>query len=326
MRHYLEFRTTISPTPYFFRRIHYMAASIRQLGGKLADHEIVVSVGGNEEQENLYRTQPWSNLYPILWRWVDPMAYVLHGYKTTARDRCWHMARARLVMFVDADVIFIRDFSELLNEIEQSPAICGVMAHISPFPQYKEHSPQSWWQKLFQKFEIPDPPFDCEHSGWNCMFTDETYRYTPAYFNGGMIVGPVELMDRMCALMPAAEDAVDAVLENHYRLQLARTLAIYKASLPFRVLPIKFNFPNDERFERAYPAELDDLRILHYLRRHIVHRDRDFMNTDSVTSLLARTDLTGANEKLRLRIAELHDAVAAEAGDCGLPKEPAGTS
>ncbi len=139
MRHYLEIRTTISPTPHFLRRIHYMAASIRQLGGKLADHEIVVSVGGNEEPENLYRTQPWSNLYPILWRWVDPKAYARHGLKATGRDR-------------------------------------------------------------------------------------------------------------------------------------------------------------------------------------------DFMSTDSVTSLLARTDFTGANEKLRLRIAELHDAVAAEAGDCGLPKEPAGIS
>jgi hypothetical protein len=326
MRHYLEIRTTISPTPYFFRRIHYLAASIKDLGGKLADHEIVVSVGGNEPRENLYRTQPWSNRYPILWRWVDPEAYALSGYKATGRDRCWHMARARLVMFVDADVIFIRDFSDMLSEIEREPAICGVMAHVSPFQGRREHSPQSSWQQLARSFGIADLPADCEHSGWNCMFTDETYRYTPPYFNGGMIVGPVDLMDRMCALIPAAEDAVDAVLESYFRPQLSRTLAIYKDSLPYRVLPLRFNFPNDPRFEPVYPAELADLRILHYLRWHIVHRDRDFMNSAAVAGLLARDDLTGSNETLRLRIAELHDAVAAEAGEGGQPTKASGGS
>ena len=48
MRHYFEIRTTISPTPYFFRRIHYMAASIRQLGGKLAElHDAVAAEAGD---------------------------------------------------------------------------------------------------------------------------------------------------------------------------------------------------------------------------------------------------------------------------------------
>src|SRR4029077_510714 len=129
----LELRTTISPTPYFFRRIHFMVASLRALGGRLADHEFVVSVGSNDPRQNLYVTQPWSNLYPITWRWVDPKAYARLGYRATNRDRAAHMARGCYVMLVDADVMFCRDFSELLDELEVQPAIAGVMAHASPF-------------------------------------------------------------------------------------------------------------------------------------------------------------------------------------------------
>src|SRR4051812_37184900 len=122
----LELRTTISPTAYFFRRIHFLAASLRALGGRLADHEFVVSIGGDQPRQDLQVTQPWSNLYPIIWRWVDPEAYVQLGYRATNRDRAAHVARGRYVMIVDADVLFCRDFSELLDELEAEPAIAGV--------------------------------------------------------------------------------------------------------------------------------------------------------------------------------------------------------
>ena len=312
-----EIRTTISPTPNFFRRIHYMAASMRRLGPKMVDHEIVVSVGGGVGRDNLHRSQPWSNLYPIVWRWVDPEAYARRGYEATNRDRYLHMGRASLVMLADADVIFIDDFGDLLAELEHGPAICGVMAHISPFMKVRQRSPRTWWRLLAQAFDMPELPFDCTHSGWQSMFKDEDYRHSPIYLNGGMIVGPVELMERMFALMPAAAEAVERVIRSTFRPQLARTLAMYKAGLPGRVLPLRYNYPNDERLEDTHVGELADLRILHYLRKRVIHRDRDFMSTDSVARLVARTDLSGANERLRCLLAELHDVVAAEAGECG---------
>jgi hypothetical protein len=111
-----------------------------------------------------------------------------------------------------------------------------------------------------------------------------------------------------------AESAVDAVMETYFRPQLARTLAIYKENLPRRALPVRYNFPNDPRFDSAYPQELPQIAALHYLRQAVVHRDRDFEDAPAVARLVARTDLTGTNELLRRRVAALYQRVIEEEG------------
>jgi hypothetical protein len=310
---YLELRTTISPGPSFYRRIHYLAASIARFGGRLKDFEIVVSVGGNEPRENLYRTQSWSKLYPIIWRWVNPDDYARLGYRATNRDRAWHMSRARHVMIVDSDVIFMTDFSDLLLQIENSPAVCGVMAHFPPFGSKSGVNPFAWWERLFREIGLSPPSHMFELSGWKISGNND-YRYSPAYFNGGMVVAPVELMEELFAFLPEADDALAVVGEFRHKAQIARTLAMYKAGVAFRTLPMRYNFPNDLFFDKAYPDEVNQLRILHYLRRDIVDRARDFESPAAIRQLVVRTDLVGTNEKLRKLIAVLEARVANEEG------------
>jgi hypothetical protein len=323
MKYELEIRTTISPTPYFFRRIHYLAASLRTLRNP-ADHEIIVSVGGNAPRENLYRSQPWSNRYPILWRWVDPIAYTSRGYEATNCDRIWHMSRARFVMICDADVIFLRDFTELLNDMESSPAICGVMAHFPPFmpspplrgvgtERVSADAPASvYWQLLAQSFGIDNLALDYQYSGWGFLFTCAQHQFAPAYFNGGMVIGPSDLMEKMFAFYPAAAEAVEQVMATYFLPQLARTLAIYRTGIPRKALPVRYNFPNDPLYDENYPDELSQVSVLHYLRKEIIDKDTDFANPESCARLIARSDLRGSNELLRARLAELHDEVAGE--------------
>jgi len=325
MKHTLEVRTTISATPAFFRRIHYMAASLAALNDSLSNHEIVVSIGSSKPRENLYRTQPWSNNYPIIWRWIDSQAYAEYGYRATNRDRALHMARGDYVMMVDADVLFIHDFYDLIRSIEELPVICGVMAHISPFRVAPELICKSdstarplddsdYWNLLAKHFGIAELPLEYELSGWGAMEQREQFRYAPAYFNGGMVVGPVDLMDEMCRLFGAAEEAVDHVMQpGFFRPQVARTLAIYKAGLPHRVLPVRYHYPNDPSFDKRYPDELSDVRIMHYLRTNIVHRDNDFASNENVERLIGRSDLSGSNETFRRRVEELYPRVKAEA-------------
>jgi hypothetical protein len=312
----LEVRVTISPTPFFFRRIHFMAASLAVLGGALASHEIVVSVGGGDGLENYYRSQPWSNAYPITWRQVPPASYLQLGYRATNRDRAAHMARGELVMLADADVIFLRDFAPLLDEIIRAPAICGVMAHVSPFrvapplmPSYAGRdvgvSSADYWALLGHHFDVPNLTLQHELSGWHVMCGNPLHRFAPAYYNGGMVLGPSDLMEQMLAQYGQAETAVAEVMETYFLPQIARTLAIYKGNLPRRTLPLRYNFPNDPAFDLAYPQELADIAVLHYLRKDVVHRDEDFADPASVARLMARTDLSGSNEVLRRRISEL---------------------
>jgi len=335
MKNRLEVRTTISPTPFFFRRIHFMAASLREVCGTQMNHELVVSVGGGDGTENFYRSQPWSSCYPLIWRQVPVEAYARLGYRATNRDRAAHMSRAEFVMMADADVIFLRDFSGLLRELEAAPAICGVMAHASPFAAPPKLMPalagripetptqEDYWRLLTGHYGVPDLKPEYEYSGWQVMNHNPDFRYAPAYFNGGMVLGPSALMEKMCELYASAEEAVDDVMDTYFRPQLARTLAIHKAGLPVRSLPVKFNFPNDSGFDVRYADQIDQIQVLQYLRREIIDRDRDFMDQAGVDRLLSRRDLAGSNEALRKRIAELRDVVFAEedgAGFAGVPR------
>ena len=86
---------------------------------------------------------------------------------------------------------------------------------------------------------------------------------------------------------------------------MALALAVAKSGVPARTLPLRFNFPNQRAFDLAHPAELADVRFLHYLRTEIVHRDRDFEGPAAMRRLIGRTDLSGSNEVLRAGVAGL---------------------
>lgn len=310
----LEVRTTISPTPAFFRRVHYLAASLREMEGRIGSWLLTVSVGGGTAGDDYARSEAWSRAYPIEWRAVDPDAYAALGYRATNHDRAARPPSGKNVMLVDADVIFCKPFGKLLASLEGAPAICGVMAHNSPLTArvLAEHdiTPSEFWQQVARSFGIDALPLEHHYSNWRLRPGVTDQERAPAYLNGGMILGPADMMAEMLSLFPAAEDASDSVLVSYFRPQIARTLAIYRAGLPVHLLPLRYNFPNDPDFDNAYPEELEQTAVLHYLRRKTVHRDDDFATPRAVRRLIQRTDLTGSNELLRRRIDALHDTVA----------------
>jgi hypothetical protein len=309
MNSLLEIRVPISPTPDFFRRVHFMAASLRQLGGALADHEFVICVGGDEEPGDLYERLPWSKNYPITWRWADRERFRRDSYWETSREIFRQPARGKFIMCADADVIFVRDFSDLLEDLEQSPAVAGVIAHAPPFPKL---AAAEVWDRLCAEYGVCVPPSIHEHTGWGFMVNAPQHRYTPLYFNFGMVIAPGEMMNRIGEEIIAADDFVSQRLTTFFRFQIALTLTIQKKSLTSRALPLRYNFPNDPGFDQKYPDELADVRVLHYLRCETVHRENDFADLERVAALIRRRDLEGSNEILRRRLEELYPTVAEE--------------
>ena len=302
----LEIRVPISPTPDFFRRVHFLAASLQALEQTIGDYFLVVCVGGDVEAVDLYRAQPWSKSYPIIWRWADRERFRRDSYWETSREIFRQPVEGRIVICADADVIFIRDFSELLQQLEAVPAIAGVIAHAPPIrgPELAQ-----LWPRLCQAYGVPVPPSIHEYTGWSFMTSD---RMTPVYYNFGMVMIPAPLMAALSAEMEPADDFVNATVETFFRFQIALTLAIQKLDLPSRALPLRYNFPNDPGFDRKYPAELEQVRILHYLRCEIVHREKDFSELSGIESLVARQDLKGSNEVLRQTLARLYPQVLSD--------------
>ena len=306
MDYNLEIRIPISPTPHYFRRIHFMAAALRRMERKSACTLFVVCVGGDTEPFDLHAAEPWSRNYPIIWHWADREKFRRDSYWETSREIFRQPVRGRMVICADADVIFVRGFSELLRELEEEPAIAGVIAHTPPIrgPELAD-----LWPRLSRGYGVPVPPPIHEYTGWSFMTAQ---RMTPVYYNFGMVLMPAKSMEVLNEEMEPADMFVSATLNTFFRFQIGLTLAIQKAGLPTRALPLRYNFPNDPQFDQKYPDELAQIRILHYLRCEIVHRERDFTDLRNVVGLIARTDLSGSNEVLRETVAALYPVVAAE--------------
>lgn len=318
MKFSVEVRVPISPTPDFFRRIHFMAASLRRLSASIGEFLLVVCVGGDNEPFDLNAALPWAGHYPIVWHWADRVRFQRDSFWETSREIFRQPIQAPVVICADADVLFVDDFSELVRELESTPAVAGVIAHAPPF---RDERFAEIWNDLCAGYEVPPPAFEYEHTGWGFMMNRPVLRYTPAYFNFGMVAAPAALMGIISAEIEAADNYVNASLDTFFRFQIALTLTILKHNLPVRALPLRYNFPNDPAFDARYPEELENVRIIHYLRCETVHREKDFVTLENAQTLAGRTDLTGSNERFRASIAELYPEVAQE--ESGKPRRSA---
>ena len=315
---YLEVHVPISPRDFFFNRVRYLAKSLRSLGGDLADSKIIASVGDPSPPVDLDQLLPWAREEGIQWRWVDndffcEWHHTGNPYIATMMDRFRTRFNSHYVIIADADVIFLRDLSTLFSAIEGVLDVGGVMTHVPPFQTTPERSHAEWWTRMFKAFELPPPILEFQHSGWDIMFDDDLSRYSPAYFNSGMVIGTGEAMNRMAPLALPALNAVRSVLDTFFFDQLALTLMMYKARVNKKLIPIRFNFPNQIGFEQKFKQDADSISVLHYLRTDVVDRDQIFASKETIEAFIERQDLVGSNEELRSRVEVVHDLLVAEA-------------
>jgi hypothetical protein len=304
-----EIHIPISPTPPFLTRIHYLAASIRRFGGALAESPIIVTVGA-DERFDLVRANPWSRRLGVEWRWLDDSLWRRHGIFATALQRFCEDIQAPNALLLDSDTLFIRPIDDLLDAVERSPSIAGLIAHISPFIDCEGE--QALWGQIFDAAGLDSPSLGCEHSGWQSIEFDAARRYCPPYFNLGVLLAPREIFRTLAQSIYAEMETVEQVLPTPFRCQIALTMAILRSGVRWRSLPLRFNFPNNAQFLPHHQAVLEDVRIIHYLKDEDFNRVEDFASRERVGALLARDDLNPANVVLREALRQVHERVLTE--------------
>ncbi len=262
-----EIHIAISPTESFFQQVHYLAVSLRQRGGKLRDSPIVVTVGEDCEPFDIGKKLEWSNHYPIEFRWVPRPYYRQHSYYATAVQRYEYAFQASHVLLLDADMVVARNLDDLLERAGDEPALYAMPAYGSPWANSKLlhiRSDEEWWRVLFEAAGLGEPPFVCEYAGYGVLFS-EPLRRCPPYFNQGVVLAPSPILAAAGSLMREEMEAANRVVETFYRVQVALTLAIVRRKLPWRALPIRYNYaPALTQFASEMPEEWEDARIVHY--------------------------------------------------------------
>jgi hypothetical protein len=300
----LEIHVPISPTPVFFTRIHYLAASMQVYGGPLKDAALIVTVGEDAEPEDLYAKLPWSRSYPIEWRWMERDLYRRHTYFGTRVQRFTYEFKAQHVMMLDADVLAVAPFMDLIEDVARKDAFLGSPAHASPV------SGPFTWEALFEGAGLRSVPYVCEHTGFGVMYDDPARRYCPPYFNLGVLVAPARHMKQIGQTI-FDELAVAARMPGIFRAQPAVTLAICRHGIPWGLMPLKYNFPNDNRFAVRYPHDFSDMRLLHFLRKGQIDKDVAFQTPQSVYWLFQKERLDGVNAKFLETLRPVHEHVLA---------------
>jgi len=316
-REMLEVHLPISPNRHFFTMAHYFAASLRLKGGALADSRLVITVGEDCEPYDLYAQTPWSKGYNIEWRWVERGLFRQYSYYATALERFRRDFRAPAVLLADADTFITGDFHGLVEDCLAQRAFSGVIAHGSPFRPNRPGLADSEWRRLYQAAGLAEPKLQYEHTGLGFTRSLAEARFCPPYFNLGMLAAPAEVMHAIGERFYDTMALVDRVYPTNFKCQIALTLILEQLDIPIRTVPVRFNFPNDDKFAGKYPAELATVRLFHYLRRKTgpFDKQRDFADYPAVEAFLQRTDIAGVNQVMQQALRPVHRRVMSEIGN-----------
>lgn len=308
----VEIHIAISPTESFFQQVHYLAVSLRQRGGKLRDAPIIVTVGDDCEPYDLAKSISWAKHYPIEFRWTPRHLFQLHSYFATSVQRYGYRFKTPYVLLLDADLVISRPLDDLLERAAVEPAVYATMAIASPWGNsglLDIRSDEDWWRVAFEAAGLAEPPFNCEYLGYGVMFTDWVRR-CPPYLNQGVVLASSGVMDAIGSVMYDEMEAANRTAKLFYRVQIALTFAILRKKLPWRTLPIRYNYlPALPQYAMAMPEEWDDARIIHYGNTKWFEKDRLMATPGAMEDWLSQTSQNPVQVYCRELFRSLHGEV-----------------
>ncbi len=278
--------------------VQCLALSLRRFGGSYRDAPIILTVGDDKVDTSLEDRHPWLSRLGIEARWVPEEAFRSHSYFATGAARFDHDYRSDVVLFLDADVLVAAPFDKLIRDVHRRQNFAGVIALASPMLHVA--SPTTWAELYVHCGIDREPDLRHEYSGWPYFDTcAPEHRYGPAYFNYGVVCAPAEMMTRIGSRYFGhylkLRERIDTILVS----QIALTAALVDLQLPYRTLPMRYNFSNVLAVEALHAAELPRARFLHLLAK--LQLDKSLLYTDigQIRATIARDDLRGVSARVR---------------------------
>jgi hypothetical protein len=315
----IEFHIPASPTtPSFFSQIGMFALSLRELGPPYSVAPIHVSIGHTERLPipvDYYGLKECRD--QLRWHWVTQEEFAEKSIFAQGENRFRVIGDSEFVCMSDPDTLMLRRFDELLQELRDKPAVAGAVVRGSQFPPTKERTNRQGWEYTAQMLLGRSIAFPCRHTFAESPDTPDDE--TPFCPNFGFVIAPRELMcdlrqdffdlrKKLVDLFPVLPDE-NPPLMHFYSAQIALALAIAKNQIPWKALPMRYNWPNASDAARLYPKEIPEVRILHYLRRTELQRDRIFCERESFEQFLQTRFLEVGNQLLQERIRKLTNGV-----------------
>jgi hypothetical protein len=294
----VEVHIPISPTPAFFNMVQCLALSLRRFGGAFRDSPIILTVGDSLIDPTLEARHPWLGALGVELRWVPEAFFGEISYQATGTVRLRHDYRSDVILLLDADILVAAPFDEMIFEVHRRQHVAAMIAPASPLQFFR---PPTTWRTLFDHCGIDRPPEPShEHPGWPYYWSgDEAYRMAPANFNYGVVCAPASMMTRIGESYFAHLLKLRQLTASDLVAQIALTMAIVDLGLPYRALPVRYNFPNHPLLEALHGAELPHAKLLHLKETHQFEKFDLFADLANIRATTRRTNLRGINEIAR---------------------------
>lgn len=299
----LCFSIPASPTDAFCSQVGMFRMALDSLGGMYESAHIVVTLG----DEN-WRALPerWPRLFgsKVELRWAEQAAYRLQGYAATTEAR-WNndYDQFDIVVFCDADTMLVRQIDDLVTAWLQAPAVMGVIAHY-PFPMDQTERNDELWLELGRSIVGRTINLGYRYS----LLPDasaEQPMACPFHLNYGFVVMSPQFIRTMRETYLSIRPRIAARIKAPYFAgQIALTLSITAHDIPARELGMRYNFPNDPIAEELHPNELQDVRLVHYLRTDRFDRHLIFATAQGFYDFLGLA-LEGSNKIFQDRVRQL---------------------
>jgi hypothetical protein len=280
-----------SRTPAFYSQIAALSLALDRLPWQRWQPSVHAFLGDGGEQDGA-EWERWAT-------WLTRITLVdvsAPGGNWAQVDATIEMAPsdADVLVSLDADTFPVGGFEDVLDAVADEDLVAGVMAH---YPPPAVTTAQDWARiaegvlrtplVLSERYSLLEPATGPEA----CR--------APFYVNGGVVFYARGAFSRFAPRYLALRHRVAACLADEaFSGQVASTLAIAELDLRTRVLPIRYNFPNDPVAERLYPLDARNVVIHHYLRT--AHLDRQRIFTSRVTfEAFASLSLEGPDQRFQ---------------------------
>lgn len=295
----LEFLIPGSPNDAFYSQIAFFRFCLDSMGSIYEDARVVAVFGDDSILELPDRWVPFFDHIDI--EWVQPADFVKSS-KVAHFHRRYEVIRddTDVAFLCDADVAPLAPFDELAQALIEAPALAGVIAHYHfPWPG-RERVPDTDWSEIARDVigRSIDTPFRYT------LLELDAPASSPFYLNYGLIAGPPSILRKLHFRDQQIRPHIVHRIGPTFGSQVSLALACADLQLPTRALPMRYNYPNDPIADHLYPEELQDIKLLHYLRTRHFDRQAIFAS-ESEFHRFIDLDLAGSNRVFQDRVLEL---------------------
>jgi len=300
------FSIPASPNDNFYSQIAMFRLALDSLGGIYKGASIIVVLS---DEDVSYISNRWASYFGDTTRfiWAAPQIRQRGDYIYAQNIARWEYDYDDydIVIFCDADTLLVDTVDDLLAKMQQTQAVMGTIAHY-PFFRIVDDGSYQIWNKLANRYIGKSLDFEFRYT----LVSDDTsfeLAKSPFYLNYGFVVLSPKIIRTIANtyLSIRSKLASDAGLEFPiFASQIALTLSLAAHDIPNRAIGLRYNFPNDSMADRLHQKELEDVRLIHYLRTDIFDRQLIFIDESNFNDFLS-LELNGSNKVFQEHVRKL---------------------